>query len=86
MNPSYFRLRQNKPVALARFATACGVADIGPLVATSSSQAIDLVTTPAGTWRSPAVFIFEKDDWTVFDDLTGTFSARPADFWLPFAG
>jgi hypothetical protein len=83
---SYFRLRQPRESALARLARFCGVPEISPLIETSILRAVDLATTPEGTWRLPALFIFEEGGWTVFDDLAGSFSARPADSWLEFVG
>ena len=86
MNPSYLRIRQPKDAVLPRFARWRGYDAVPALIETDISRAVELATTPAGTWLWPALFIFEKNGWTVFDDLAGSLSSQPADSWVELAG
>ena len=85
MNPSYFRIRRPQESAITALAAERKSAR-PELVETTFSKAIELAVTPAGSWRLPALFIYGRDSWTVFYDLAGSFSARPAESWLKFAG
>lgn len=86
MNPSYFRIRLRLPEAKQRLATWLGEDVLLDLVATDSVSAVRLACTPQGRWRGRALFLYQKDDWSVFEDLTGAFSAQPGAAWLSFAG
>jgi hypothetical protein len=85
MNPSYFRIRLPLPEAKQRLATWLGIASAPDLVATDCVNAVRLACTPQGIWRGRALFLYQKDDWSVFEDLTGGFSAHPGSTWLSFA-
>lgn len=85
MNPSYFRLRLPLSEAKLRLAGWLGVEDLRGLVATDGVNAVRLACTPEGRWRGGALFMYQKEDWSVFEDLTGGFSSLPASEWLPFA-
>ncbi len=85
MNPSYFRIRLLFDEAKPRVAALVGVGGQLELVATDCMSAIRLACTPEGDWRGPALFMYEKDGWSVFEDLTGRFGAQPASAWLRFA-
>jgi hypothetical protein len=85
MNPSYFRLRLPLSEAKRRLADWLGVADLRGLVATDGVNAVRLACTPGGSWRGGALFMYQKEDWSVFEDLTGGFSSRSVSEWLPFA-
>jgi len=55
------------------------------LVATDPVNAVRLACTPWGGWRGGALFMYQKEDWSVFEDLTGGFSGHPGSAWLSFA-
>ncbi len=85
MNPSYFRIRLPLPEAKQRLANWLGIDGIHDLVVTDPLNAVRLACTPHGSWRGPALFLYEKEHWSVFEDLTGRFSAQPGSAWLSFA-
>jgi hypothetical protein len=85
MNPSYFRLRLPLSEAKQRLAHWLGVAELGDLVATDGVNAVRLACTPKGNWRGSALFMYQQEYWSVFEDVTGRFGSMPASDWLPFA-
>jgi|GEM_PF-1729987 len=85
MNPSYFRIKLSMKDALPRLALSLGIKEIGPLLETDSGKAVSLASTPQGTWRGAALFIYERKGWTVFEDVSGHFSGWSAEAWLKFA-
>lgn len=86
MNPSYFRIHVAKDDALRRFAAWTRLAEIGPLVPTNISDAVELACDEQGRWLGSAVFVSEIGDWTLFQDLSGALSGIHHDSWLKFAG
>ncbi|CAN5710310.1 hypothetical protein BH09VER1_BH09VER1_44260 [soil metagenome] len=86
MNPSYCRIRTPLDDALERFAAWQGLPQVGPLVAASSSTAIDLACDERGNWRGQAVFVSEMPGWTLFQDLSGGLGYIPAEEWLKYSG
>jgi hypothetical protein len=85
MNPSYCRIRTQKDDALQRVAAWQGIPQIGPLVATSGTDAVGLACDDQGRWRGNAVLVSDVPGWTLFQDLSGGLSAIPASEWLRFA-
>ena len=86
MNPSYVRVRVPKVEALRRFATWQGLAEVGPLVLATASQATELACDDLGQWKGQAVLVSEVAAWSLFADLTGGLSAVTSASWLAFAG
>lgn len=92
MNPSYFRIHVSLDAAIPRLADWWG-ADPEDLVETDSVKAVDLACTPDGQWRGGALFLYEREGWSVFEDLSGGFSDQPAEedhspitTWMDVAG
>jgi hypothetical protein len=85
MNPSYFRIRLPFSEAKQRLADWLGVRGLDDLVATDCVNAVRLACTPEGSWRGAAIFMYPRQDWSVFEDLTGRFGAIPGAAWLSFA-
>ena len=85
MCPSYFRIRLPRDEAVARLDEWIGRPAIEPPVETNAARAIRLACGDDGNWRGAALFVYESSDWTVFEDLSGPFSAIPASAWLGFA-
>ena len=85
MNPSYFRIRTPLELATERLSSWWGVPLPNSFVETDSTAVVDLACDEAGNWRGGALFFYAKDDWTVFEDVTGGFGAIPAEDWLKFA-
>jgi len=71
--------------AKERLARWLGIPCLDNLIATDSVSAVRLACTSAGTWRGKALFLYERDGWSVFDDLAGYFSSIPGRSWLEFA-
>ncbi len=85
MNPSYFRIRLPLSQARDRLRKWWGVEEPGEFIETNSSEVADLAITPEGQWRGGALFFYENDGWSVFEDLSGGFGSTPASSWLGFA-
>jgi hypothetical protein len=86
MNPSYARIKLPFEDALQRFS---GWLD-WPLPETrifiDSGEAANLACDSTGRWQGSAVLVHQKNEWTVFEDMTGFLSSRPPGDWLKFAG
>lgn len=86
MNPSYVRIRVPQDEALRRFAAWKGLARVGPLVPTTSTDAIRLACDDQEQWRGQALFVSVVGGWSVLSDLTGGLAAVTAASWLVLAG
>jgi hypothetical protein len=85
MNPSYLRLRLPIAEALKRFSGWIGYPQLGPPRKVKSSKVVD-AACKNGYWRSVvAVFIYESEDWTVFDDQTGHLASVSKEQWRSLA-
>jgi hypothetical protein len=60
--------------------------ELEPPIEVDSLRAISLACDDHGRWRGSALFIYENEGWTVFEDLSGHYSGIPAESWLAFAG
>ncbi len=85
MNPSYFRIRLPLKDAKDRLRKWWGVEEPTECIETNASQAVDLAITPNGQWRGGALFFYENDGWSVFEDLSGGFGSVPSSMWQEFA-
>ena len=59
--------------------------ELAPPVEVELLHAVELACDDQGQWRGCALFVYENREWTVFEDLTGCFSALPSEDWLRFA-
>lgn len=48
-------------------------------------ESVELACDSDGQWRGPSLFIYQAEDWTVFEDLVGDCTSIPAREWLKFA-
>jgi hypothetical protein len=85
MNPSYFRIRLPKSDAMERFDSWIGLPELEPPKVVTLLKSVDEACDENGHWRGSALYVYEKDGWTVFEDLSGHCGSIPADSWLSFA-
>jgi hypothetical protein len=86
MCPSYLRIRLPVTDALPRFSDWIGLQELAPPKNVKSSKSVD-EACKNGAWRSVvAVYVYESDAWTVFDDLTGHLASFSVDRWRELAG
>ena len=86
MTESYARIRLPMAEALVRFSAWIGLPELGPPVSVKWNKVVD-AACENDTWRSAvAVYIYESEGWTVFEDQTGYLSAITADRWRALAG
>jgi hypothetical protein len=86
MNPSYFRIRMPLPDAMSRLSEWLDSPELEPPRDVAIGDAVALACDESGQWRGAALFVYCKDGWTVFEDLSGHFAAIPAETWTIFAG
>jgi hypothetical protein len=86
MNPSYARIHLPLAEAMARFSSLVNSHDLEPPTEVSISDCVDRSVDSSGQWRGGAKYVYEKDGWTVFEDMSGHLGGRTAASWLPFAG
>jgi hypothetical protein len=83
---SYVRIKLPLEEAVQRVATWLNWSMPTTQVLIDSSQAVDMACDSKGRWRGPAVLVHHKNDWTVFEDMTGFLSSRAPEEWLKCAG
>ena len=84
MVSSYVRVRCRVEEAMARYGRWIGVPEVGPPRLVRERDKIDLALAD-GNWLGLAVYIYDSDSWTVFEELSGGLATRsPAD-WLTLA-
>lgn len=85
MNPSYFRIEIPIDQAAKRLRQWWDVPEPDEYIETDSTSAVALACTEDGRWRGGAIFFYENQGWSVFEDLSGGFGFIPAESWLEFA-
>lgn len=86
MCPSYFRIRISIDEALKRFAEWIEFPQVGPPQEVRESDAVRMACAN-DAWKSiVAVFVYEYDGWSVFEDFTGYLASLAADRWSALAG
>ncbi len=73
MNPSYFRIKVNMKEAVERLCIWNG-SDCKEWIETGLSDAVDVSLNENGTWKGTCLYVYEKDGWTIFEDLSGSYS------------
>ena len=83
MNLSYFRIKLSEEESINRLRNWIGKAP-KEVVETNYSNAVD-VACENETWKGRAIYVYHNAPWTVFEDLSGSFSDISAENWLQFA-
>src|SRR5574341_466717 len=86
MNPNYCRIRLPMEKATRRLCDWLGKQPLEPPVETDSINSVALACDSQGHWRGCALFVYQKEGWTIFEDLSGCLSFVPIQQWLSFAG
>ena len=86
MNPSYARIRLPLADAMERFSKFVNSNELEPPREVSLSAAVTQSVDSNGNWLGGAKYVYHKDGWTVFEDLSGHLGACSANSWLDFAG
>ena len=84
MNTSYFRIKLSKPEAIERLCSWNG-SGWRERLETDFSSAVDLSLDETGQWKGSCLYVYEKNGWTVFEDLSGGYSSLEAEQWKLFA-
>jgi hypothetical protein len=84
MNPSYLQMRRPLRDAMTRYGAWINAPELAPPQEVAEDDAIDLALED-DQWRGLAVYIFAAGPWTVFEELSGGFGARPAEDWVRLA-
>ena len=84
MNPSYFRIKVNMKEAVERLCIWNG-SDCKEWIETGLSDAVDVSLNENGTWKGTCLYVYEKDGWTIFEDLSGSYSFLEPDEWKKLA-
>ena len=86
MNPSYARIKLPLKSAIQQFSVWLSWPFPEARIWVDATEAIKLACDSQGQWHGPAVFVYHKNDWTIFEDMTGFLGSRSAEDWLRFAG
>jgi hypothetical protein len=86
MNPSYARVRLPLGEAMERFSSHINPHELEPPTEVTLSNSVARSVDSNGHWRGGAKFIYEKDGWTIFEDLSGHLGGLSGESWLDFAG
>lgn len=85
MNPSYFRIRTNKSKAIQRFLDWMEEEVKEKYDNVPLSECVNLCLDENEQWKGTCLYIYEKADWTIFEDVSGFLSTIPAQSWKYFA-
>lgn len=85
MNPSYFRIELPLKEAMKRFSKWHASKELAKPKRVQDSKAVSLAVNKKGEWRGSALFVYDSDGWTVFQDLSGHISSIASPKWLTFA-
>ena len=84
MNPSYFRIKLNKEEAIQRL---CDWNDrqYKELIKADHLDAVNVSLDKNGQWKGSCLYVYENEEWTVFEDLSGGYSFIEPESWKKFA-
>jgi len=85
MCPSYFRIALSQDEAIIRLCEWIGK-NPREAIDTDLSNAVTLACDKNGHWKGSAVYVYNNTGWTIFEDLTGSFSGMSAVNWMQFSG
>ena len=81
---SYVRLRCELTEGLERYGRWIGNPEVAPRALVRERDAIDLALAD-DQWRGLAVYVFDANPWTVFEELSGGLGDRDIVSWLALA-
>lgn len=84
MNPSYFRIKLNKKEAIQRLCDWNG-GEYKESIKTGYLKAVDVSVDENGQWKGSCLYVYENEEWTVFEDLSGGYSFIDIEDWKKFA-
>lgn len=84
MNPGYFRIKLKKKEAIQRLCDWNG-SEYKESIQTNYSNAVKASIDQNGQWKGSCLYVYQNEDWTVFEDLSGFYSFIPPESWLEFA-
>ena len=84
MNPSYFRIKLHMNEAIDRLC-AWNDASYKERIETRYSKAVHVCIDEKGNWKGQCLYVYEKNGWTIFEDLSGRYSFIEPASWLEFA-
>lgn len=84
MNPSYFRIKLNIGEAIQRLCDWNG-GKYKELIETKYSKAVDVSLDENRHWKGSCLYVYENEEWTVFEDLSGAYSFIDKEDWRKFA-
>lgn len=84
MNPSYFRIKLKKNEAIQRLCDWNG-GKYKESIRTDYSNAVKVSIDQNGQWKGSSLYVYQNEDWTIFEDLSGFYSFIDPEGWLKFA-
>lgn len=81
---SYFRIRLPYKEATTRLQAWFGRSLQQDPIQVGLVGSVDLACDSNGQWRGPSLFVYQTEDWTVFEDFDGFAFIRSTE-WLKFA-
>lgn len=84
MNSSYFRIKLKMDDAINRLCT-WNEEIYKERIETRYSNAVRICIDEKGQWKGQCLYVYERDGWTIFEDLSGFYSFIEIDSWLTFA-
>lgn len=84
MNPSYFRIKLNKEEAIERLCDWNG-GQYKDLIIANHLDAVKVSIDKDGKWKGSCLYVYENEEWTVFEDLSGGYSFIETESWKEFA-
>ena len=84
MNPGYFRIKLNKKEAIQRLCDWKG-GIYKESIRTNYLNAVKVSIDQNGQWKGDCLYVYQNEDWTVFEDLSGFYSFIDPESWLEFA-
>ncbi|SHJ56069.1 hypothetical protein SAMN02745136_00385 [Anaerocolumna jejuensis DSM 15929] len=85
MNPSYFRIKLPEGEAVKRLCKEMGGKPFIEKVETTSDKIVQVSLNNQGNWKGSVLYAYEKNGWTIFEDISGSYFSIPANTWLEFA-
>lgn len=82
---SYLRLRAPLDDAMHRFGAWLGKPELAPPRLVSARESVDAALGADDDWLGYAVWVYSAREWTIFEELAGGVSSRPATEWLSLA-